>query len=172
MPKLKRKTLFSKVILLTLTSLMLNLAVVQVANADSTAWKFPTTSTKVSRKFEPPAHNWLAGHRGIDFPGVIGQEIYSTWFGTVVFADSLAGKGVVVISHGLVRTTYEPVDAQVSVGDEVIPGQLIGKLSLGVSHCSTDEKVWCLHWGAIRNGRYLNPLLLIYPKVRLLPLRQ
>ena len=172
MPKLKRKTLFSKVILLTLTSLMLNLAVVQVSNADSTAWKFPTTSTKVSRKFEPPAHNWLAGHRGIDFPGVIGQEIYSTWFGTVVFADSLAGKGVVVISHGLVRTTYEPVDAQVSVGDEVIPGQLIGKLSLGVSHCSTDEKVWCLHWGAIRNGRYLNPLLLIYPKVRLLPLRQ
>jgi murein DD-endopeptidase MepM/ murein hydrolase activator NlpD len=134
-------------------------------------WVYPSSETKVSRPFEPPAENWLAGHRGIDFAGVLDQEVFATGFGTVVFADQLAGKGVVVINHGLVRTTYEPLNVLVEVGDEVVPGQLIGKLSLGVSHCATKEKVWCLHWGAIRNGKYLNPLLLIHPRVRLLPVK-
>lgn len=135
-------------------------------------WVYPSAQEKVTRPFEPPAKNWLAGHRGIDFPGEQDDEVYSTGFGTVVFADQLAGKGVVVINHGLVRTTYEPVSAFVEVGDEVIPGQLLGTLAPGISHCATPEKVWCLHWGAIRNGKYLNPLLLIHPRVRLLPLKR
>jgi murein DD-endopeptidase MepM/ murein hydrolase activator NlpD len=134
-------------------------------------WVYPSSETIVSRPFEPPAQNWLAGHRGVDFRGEIGQEVFATGTGTVVFADQLAGKGVVVISHGLIRTTYEPVTAEVKVGELVNVGQLIGHLTPGVSHCATTETVWCLHWGAIRNGKYLNPLLLLYPRVRLLPLK-
>lgn len=141
----------------------------KTAQADK--WVYPTSQKIPSRNFEPPAQNWLAGHRGIDFRADLNQSVYSAGVGTVIFADQLAGKGVVVISHGLVRTTYEPVTALVEVGEQVLAGQLIGQVSFGVSHCATDTDVWCLHWGAIRNGRYLNPLLLIYPKVRLLPLK-
>lgn len=134
-------------------------------------WVLPSAQIKTSRPFEPPAQNWLAGHRGVDFRGQVGDEVFAAGSGVVVFASNLAGKGVVVISHGLVRTTYEPVSAVVQVGDSVIVGQLIGNLAAGESHCSTTETVWCFHWGAIRNGKYLNPLLLVYPRVRLLPIK-
>lgn len=140
------------------------------ANEDALNWVLPSTQIKISRPFEPPAQNWLAGHRGVDFRGQIGDLVFATGHGVVVYADQLAGKGVIVISHGLVRTTYEPLVALVEVGDQVTPGQVIGSLAPGESHCATSETVWCLHWGAIRNGKYLNPLLLVYPKVRLLPL--
>ena len=151
---------------------LIGLAVSTKANAQeiSPPWVFPTTQTKTSRPFEPPAQNWLAGHRGVDFRGQLGDQVFAAGAGVVIFADSLAGKGVVVISHGLIRTTYEPLKIRVSVGDQVSPGQLIGTLTTGISHCATEETVWCLHWGAIRDGKYLNPLLLVYPRVRLLPL--
>lgn len=142
-----------------------------LASQSQKDWVHPTIHTKPSRSFEPPVKNWLAGHRGIDFPAVVGQEVFSAGAGTIVFAQELAGKGVVVVNHGLIRTTYEPVTAKVTVGDQVIAGQLIGILSTGISHCATFESAWCLHWGAIRNGKYLNPLYLLYPKVRLLPLK-
>lgn len=133
-------------------------------------WTFPIENKKVFRPFEPPLQNWLAGHRGIDFAAAANTEVHSVGFGTVIYAGPLASKGVVVISHGLVRTTYEPIKAVVAVGDEVTPGQLIGTLEIGQSHCSTQTEVYCLHLGAIRDGKYLNPLLLIKPRVRLLPL--
>lgn len=133
-------------------------------------WTYPIENKKVSRPFEPPLQNWLAGHRGIDFLATTNTEVHSVGYGTVIYAGALAGKGVVVISHGIVRTTYEPVNAIVEVGDEVSPGQLIGTLEIGESHCSTENQVFCLHLGAIRDGKYLNPLLLIRPRVRLLPL--
>lgn len=133
-------------------------------------WTYPIENKKVSRPFEPPLQNWLAGHRGIDFSATTNTEVHAVGFGTVIYAGALAGKGVVVISHGIVRTTYEPIKAVVEVGDEVSPGQLIGTLEIGESHCSTQTEVFCLHLGAIRDGKYLNPLLLIKPRVRLLPL--
>lgn len=133
-------------------------------------WTYPIENKKVFRPFEPPLQNWLAGHRGIDFAATTNTEVHSVGFGTVIYAGPLASKGVVVISHGLVRTTYEPIKASVEVGDEVSPGQLIGTLEIGESHCSTQTEVFCLHLGAIRDGKYLNPLLLIRPRVRLLPL--
>lgn len=140
------------------------------ANDRNAGWVLPTNQSKTSRPFEPPAQNWLAGHRGVDYRGSAGEQVYSAGNGVVVFAADLAGKGVVVISHGLVRTTYEPLTALVEVGEQVIAGQIIGTLAPGISHCANLETVWCLHWGAIRDGKYLNPLLLIYPRVRLLPL--
>jgi murein DD-endopeptidase MepM/ murein hydrolase activator NlpD len=73
----------------------------------------------------------------------------------VAFAGSIAGKPVVSIDHGSVRTTYEPVVSRVSVGERVALGQVIGILGSG-GHCRG-----CLHWG-LREGRsYLDPLLLL-----------
>ncbi|MEY4493145.1 MAG: hypothetical protein RL355_494 [Actinomycetota bacterium] len=163
------KQLFTLAFLLVV---LITSATVSKVNAiePSPNWTYPIENKKVFRPYEPPLQNWLAGHRGIDFAAPANTEVHSVGFGTVIYAGPLASKGVVVISHGLVRTTYEPVKAVVSVGDEVAPGQLIGTLEIGESHCSTQTEVFCLHLGAIRDGKYLNPLLLIKPRVRLLPL--
>ena len=66
--------------------------------------------------------------------------------GTVAFAGSVAGRGVVSIDHGSVRTTYEPVQPQVAVGQRVAAGQPIGRVAAG-GHCGGR----CLHWG-LRQG--------------------
>ena len=89
-------------------------------------------------------------------------------WGRITFAGSLAGRGVVVVDHGGTRTTYEPVDATVSVGDTVAAGDRIGRLQLGGSHCYPAA---CLHWGWRDGDTYLDPLTLVGAgPVRLLPL--
>jgi murein DD-endopeptidase MepM/ murein hydrolase activator NlpD len=88
--------------------------------------------------------------------------------GTITFAARLAGRGVVVVDHGGVRTTYEPVEAAVAVGDPVARGQQIGTLQRLLSHCFPRA---CLHWGLLRGKAYLDPLTLVGAgPVRLLPL--
>ncbi|HEY5184136.1 MAG TPA: peptidase, partial [Actinomycetes bacterium] len=87
--------------------------------------------------------------------------------GQVGFAGPLAGRGVVVVVHGALPTTYEPVTATVSVGDQVAAGEPIGVLEPAVVHC--DGRA-CLHWGLLRGTTYLDPLTLLGPtRVRLLP---
>ena len=63
----------------------------------------------VQRGFAPPALAWSAGHRGVDLVAKPGEAILAAASGTVAFAGSIAGKPVVSIDHGSVRTTYEPV---------------------------------------------------------------
>lgn len=125
----------------------------------------------VVRAFDPPTSTWGAGHRGVDLAGSVGEAVRAALAGTVTFAGSLAGRGVVVVDHGATRTTYEPVTPSVTVGDEVRAGEVIGTLTLTLSHCLPSA---CLHWGLIRNADdvYLDPLSLIGlgAPVRLLPL--
>jgi murein DD-endopeptidase MepM/ murein hydrolase activator NlpD len=88
--------------------------------------------------------------------------------GTVTFAARLAGRGVVVVDHGGVRTTYEPVSASVRVGQRVGRGERIGSLQRTSSHCFPRA---CLHWGLRRGEVYLDPLTLVGAgPIRLLPL--
>jgi len=72
--------------------------------------------------FDPPATPWGSGHRGVDLAGHAGQEVHTALAGTVTFAVRLAGRGVVVVDHGGLRTTYEPVSASVQVGDRLAKG--------------------------------------------------
>ena len=85
------------------------------------------------------------------------------------YAGRLAGRGVVVVDHGRLRTTYEPVQRAVSVGERVSVGTVIGTLESG-SHCGARS---CLHWGLLEGEKYLNPLSLIAAggdaTIRLLP---
>jgi murein DD-endopeptidase MepM/ murein hydrolase activator NlpD len=111
---------------------------------------------EVIRGFEPPAEVWGAGHRGVDLAASLGVEVRAAAGGVVSFAAMLAGRGVLVIDHGAVRTTYEPVTAEVAVGDVVVAGQRIGRLAAG-SHCARS----CLHWGLRRGREYENPLSLL-----------
>ncbi len=117
--------------------------------------------------FDPPATRWGSGHRGVDLLGHAGQSVHSSLAGTVVFAVPLAGRGVVVVDHGGVRTTYEPVSASVGIGDFVPRGALIGTLQRASSHCFPRA---CLHWGLRRGEAYLDPLTLVGAgPLRLLP---
>ncbi|QWZ09083.1 M23 family metallopeptidase [Nocardioides panacis] len=119
--------------------------------------------------FDPPGTRWGSGHRGVDLAGRVGQPVRAALAGRVTFAGALAGRGVVVVDHGATRTTYEPVAASASVGDDVGAGTVLGRLELFGSHCFPRS---CLHWGLIEGREhYLDPLTLVGAgPVRLLPL--
>lgn len=130
-------------------------------------WPLSPTPVVVSG-FDPPVSAYGAGHRGVDLAGVPGQDVLAAADGRVTFAGSLAGRGVVVVSHGATRTTYEPVLADVRVGTVVTAGQRLGILESFPSHCAPAA---CLHWGLIEGETYLDPLTLVGAgPVRLLPL--
>lgn len=114
-------------------------------------------SPPVERGFDPPAERWGAGHRGVDLAAARGDPVRAAAAGTVTFAAPLAGRGVVVVDHGAVRTTYEPVAATVTPGTIVQLGTVIGRLQAG-GHCPDAD---CLHWGLVHGEDYLDPLTLI-----------
>lgn len=120
-------------------------------------WLPPLNPVRVIRVYDPPAHDWLPGHRGIDLAGEPGQEVRAAGAGKVSFAAVLAGRPVVVVLHGALRTTYEPVKAVVRAGELVKTGEVIGHLATGSGHCGAAR---CLHFGLRRGDLYLNPLLL------------
>ena len=75
---------------------------------------------------------------------------------------------MVVVDHGARRTTYEPVRAWVTVGQEVGAGEVLGVLESVPGHC---YPATCLHWGLRLGEEYVDPLSLLGPRrVRLLPL--
>lgn len=122
----------------------------------------------VVRAFRAPQSPYGPGHRGVDFAGDVGQQVVAIGDGTVAFAGSVAGRGVVVVDHGGLRSTYEPITPLVPKGARVKAGQPIGSLQLLHSHCAPDA---CLHLGVKRGGTYLDPLSLLGGRpVRLKPL--
>ena len=123
------------------------------------------------RPYDAPATPYGPGHRGVDLAGSVGQPVLAAGDGLVLFAAPLAGRPVVSIEHpGGLRTTYEPVVATVTVGDQVLRGQRIGTLVAGHPECAVAEPRACLHWGARRRLAYTDPLRLVGPShVRLLP---
>jgi murein DD-endopeptidase MepM/ murein hydrolase activator NlpD len=112
-------------------------------------------SPVVQRGFDPPTVVWGSGHRGIDLVAQPGQAILAAASGTVAFVGSIAGKPVISIDHGGIRTTYEPVVSTLRAGERVSFGQVIGVLGTG-GHCQG-----CLHWGLREGKNYLDPLLLV-----------
>jgi len=125
---------------------------------------------EVVAAFDPPDHEWSSGHRGVDLAGRVGQRVRAALPGRVTFSGRIAGRGVVVVSHGATRTTYEPVSGSVEPGDQVGEGDHLGGLEWFGSHCFPET---CLHWGLLEGDTYLDPLTLVDagPRpVRLLPL--
>lgn len=124
---------------------------------------------EVVRAFDPPEHRWLPGHRGIDLAAPVGAEVRAAAAGRVTFAGQLAGRGVMVVDHGEVRTTYEPVTSVRRLGEDVGAGEVIGRLE--PSHDCRRPATTCLHLGLRRGEAYLDPAVLLgTPRpVRLLP---
>lgn len=117
---------------------------------------------EVVRPFDRPTEHYGPGHRGVDLEALPAQSVLAAGTGVVVFAGTLAGRGVVSIDHdGGLRTTYEPVRPLVTVGDQVYAGQEIGTVDTGHSGCAGS----CLHWGVRRGSEYLNPLTLVGERI-------
>jgi murein DD-endopeptidase MepM/ murein hydrolase activator NlpD len=95
--------------------------------------------------------------------------------GRVAYVGLIAGKPVVAIQHASgLRSTYEPVVAEVTVGTQVHGGDRIGVVAdprapgARLGHCSAR----CLHLGLRSQGVYIDPMLLLHSRAILLPLGQ
>jgi hypothetical protein len=121
----------------------------------------PPVSGAVLRPFEPPRTSFGSGHRGVDLAAVPGAAVGAAAAGTVTFAGTVAGTRWVSVAHadGVV-TSYGPIGAvEVSRGQVVGAGQGLGRLAVG-GHGAGDHDLG-LHWGARRDGVYLDPLSLL-----------
>ena len=129
-----------------------------------TRWQWPLEpAPAVVRRFPASPTLWGAGHRGVDLAARVGQPVLAAGDGVVSFAGVVAGRGVVSVAHsGGLRTTYEPVRAEVVVGASLSAGQPIGVIDGTAGHCSPAT---CLHWGAVRGSgpaaTYVDPLSLL-----------
>jgi murein DD-endopeptidase MepM/ murein hydrolase activator NlpD len=150
-------------------SFVLLLPSAAAAGGSSRRWLWPLEPRPgVVGPFDRPDSPYGAGNRGVDLAGSVGQAVLAIGSGVVAFAGVVAGRGVVVVSHGSLRSTYEPVSAAVAVGDTVRVGQPIGVLASVGTRCPPRA---CLHLGVIRGSVYVDPMsLLPDPPIRLKPL--
>lgn len=137
-------------------------------SAPDPGWRWPLRPPpEILRPFDPPAHPWEAGHRGTDLAARAGQPVYAAGPGRVGFAHDLAGRGVVTVIHGRLRTTYLPVRPSVRAGQQVAAGARIGVVEDVLGHCGQST---CLHWGLRQGVAYFDPLTLLgRGPVRLMP---
>jgi len=121
----------------------------------------------VVRGFDPPQTSYGAGHRGIDIGAPEGTPVASAADGVVTFVGVIDGVSMITVTHGDVRTTYQPVAPSVATGQTVAAGQVIGTLLPG--HGETTS----LHFGVLQGDTYLDPLSWLggqaTQRVRLLP---
>jgi murein DD-endopeptidase MepM/ murein hydrolase activator NlpD len=139
------------------------------SSAGIAVWVAPVAGQlRVTRPFQPPPTPYAAGHRGVDLGSTVGAPVLAAGTGVISWSGALAGRGVVVVTHGELRTTYEPVLPLLAAGAPVIGGQPIARLAAGHPGCPVAA---CLHWGLLRGDSYLDPLTLLrLAPVRLLPM--
>lgn len=137
---------------------------------------WPVPHPRILRGWDPPPTPYARGHRGVDLAAPEGTPVRAVAPGLVSFAGKVAGKDVLSIELANtgtppLRTTYEPIRAEVKKGEKVEAGQVVGTVPATTPHCPTS----CLHWGALRGETYVNPLSLLPPHLlnrgpsRLLP---
>ena len=124
-------------------------------------WVAPVAGPVVVRRsFAPPRVRWAAGHRGVDLASRAGAVVRAAGAGRLSFAGVLAGRGVLVVTHGALRTTYEPVRGLLPSGTAVAAGQAIALLEPAhPGPARPGESL--LHWGLLRGATYLDPLSLL-----------
>lgn len=122
-------------------------------------FRWPTTSRHISSSFGyrlHPIFKVTKFHSGIDITAHIGEEVYASKDGTVVFSGWNGGYGnCIVVDHGNgVSTLYAHLSAMsVSKNIKVSKGNVIGKI--GSTGCSSGPH---LHFEILVNGTAKNPL--------------
>ncbi|MCI1984157.1 MAG: M23 family metallopeptidase [Bifidobacteriaceae bacterium] len=120
---------------------------------------------RIVKEFSPPKEQWLAGHRGIDIKAPAGAIIVAPAQGVVTFAGMVAGKNEVSIKTGQspsldsVVFSFEPATTTLRKGDSVAKGAKIATVTGHSDHCDGS----CVHWGARKNGSYVDPRTALTP---------
>jgi murein DD-endopeptidase MepM/ murein hydrolase activator NlpD len=151
--------------------LLVGTACVRALPADDARLDAPVAGVlRVVNSFRAPTSAWTAGHRGVDLEAAVGIEVLAPASGTVSFSGRVVDRGVVTITHpnGL-RSSLEPVEPLVRIGDQVRAGQAIGRVSGVPGHCAPGV---CLHWGVRLGATYLDPIDLLrgFGPIVLLPI--
>jgi murein DD-endopeptidase MepM/ murein hydrolase activator NlpD len=133
----------------------------EAASARVFAWPL-AKPVEIVRAFDLPDQPWLAGHRGVDLRAAPGAEVLAPATGTISFNGWIVDRHVLVIKHGELASTLEPVLSDLAVGVSVGRGATVGAVASGEAwHCQN-----CLHWGVRRGDQYLDPTLLADPRPR------
>ncbi len=108
-----------------------------------------------------PYPNWKPGHRGIDLEVREGSEIHAPVSGVVTWVGSINGvASMSVIDVFGYRHTLLPLQSQLTIGDRVSRGEVIGVVATS-SHCSRP----CVHWGIRKARAYIDPRWLAPPLI-------
>ncbi|MCK2036660.1 M23 family metallopeptidase [Microbacterium sp. SSW1-49] len=134
-----------------------------VASVSRPSWAWPLAGARsVAAPYRAPAHEYGAGHRGVDLMAEPGTTVFAPAEGVVAFRGTVVDRPLVTIEHpgGLV-STLEPVSSPLTPGAAVVAGQPLGIVGTG-GHTPTGA----VHLGVRLNGAYINPLLLFGPVTR------
>jgi len=139
-------------------------AVAELA-AGGSVWQWPVVPPRVVNEYEAPSHDYGPGHRGIDLTA--SGAVHAPADGVVAFVGVVVDRPLITIDHvGGYVSTFEPLETELSSGDAVSAGDVIGEAASG-GHAPAGS----VHFGVRLNGEYINPMLLLggVPRAVLLP---
>ncbi|MBO9625630.1 MAG: M23 family metallopeptidase [Microbacterium sp.] len=127
------------------------------AKENTADWKWPVVGPRaVTARFRAPAHEYGAGHRGIDLVAADGTSVLSPHSGVVAFRGVVVDRPLLTIDHGGgYVSTFEPLESSLMPGTVVEEGDPIGTVMTG-GHTPLGS----LHLGVRWNGDYVDPQLL------------
>ena len=122
----------------------------------------PLVGSSVVRQYRQSETPYSAGHRGIDYEATLGQAVFAPAEGKVHFVGEVVNRQLISLDHSQeLLSAFEPVCSQLTEGDSVVSGQLIGEVCEGGAsydpHCQPSI---CVHFSVRKNGEYLSPLRL------------
>lgn len=120
----------------------------------------PLVRSVISKEYRQSETPYSAGHRGIDYEAKLGQGVFAPASGTVHFVGQVVNRSLISLAHeGDLLSAFEPVCSELTEGDQVVSGELIGEVCEGSEsydpHC---EPKTCLHFSIRKSGEYLSPL--------------
>lgn len=131
-------------------------------------WSWPVDGARtVTAPFRAPAHDYGAGHRGVDVAAPVGTVVRAPADGIVAFRGVVVDRPLLTIDHGGgIVTTFEPLESSLTPGAPVVAGAEIGTVGRG-GHTEAGQ----LHLGVRYNDVYINPMLMFgdVPRAILLP---
>ncbi|MFC7790443.1 murein hydrolase activator EnvC family protein [Microbacterium sp. MAHUQ-60] len=117
-------------------------------------WRWPVDGRHVIIvPFRAPAHDYGPGHRGMDAAAEPGADVHAPAGGVIAFRGTVVDRPLITIDHGGgYVTTLEPVASDLSPGDAVTAGALVGVVA-GGGHAP----IGTLHVGVRVDDVYVNP---------------
>lgn len=138
------------------------------SESEGGAWEWPLPDHTLTAPYAAPATRYAAGHRGVDFPAVLGTPVHAPDDAVVRFSGVVVDRPVLTLDHGGgVLSSFEPLVSELPVGSVVARGAVLGAVGTG-GHCDAG----CLHVGVRVAGEYVSPMLFFgrVPPAVLLPL--